>query len=321
MRAGLIAGVAAAVLAACGPPRAPAHAEGPGGTPAISIRASAVTLRPGTLNGLQLLSAVSLTSSHPDFGGFSGLVVTDGHMVAVSDRGAWLLADLAEDAPGLRPVRAGMAPMLGSDGRALDKAGGDAEGLTIRDGNLVVSFERDHRISFHQERGQLGDVVRDRIFERMSSNKGMEALATTPDGWILGIGERPLERGFPVHLLRYSGEILRGWLPASSRHFVTGADVGPDGNLYVLKRDFSILLGLSILIERYALDSDGFPDSASRTLLARMDGQSRIGNMEGISLWQDQAGRTRLTLVSDDNFNGLLRTLLVDFEVLDAPVQ
>ena len=42
---------------------------------------------------------------------------------------------------------------------------------------------------------------------------------------------------------------------------------------------------------------------------------SGIENMEGIAVWRDASGRTRLTLISDDNFTGLLRTLLLDFVV------
>ena len=242
----------------------------------------------------------------------------DGHLIAVSDAGWWLLADVEDTATGLKPAKSGYAPMRDGDGNRFEKAGGDAEGLTVRDGNLVVSFERDHRIAFHIETGQLGDDVRDAGFEKMSTNKGLEALATTPDGWIIAIGEKPAAKGFPVFVLRYSGDIDRSYLPKTSRHFVTGADVGPDGRLYVLKRDFSILMGVSILIERYDLDEDGYPLSDTRHQLARFEGASGIDNMEGISLWVDGAGETRLALISDDNYNSFQRTLLMDFTVLAA---
>ena len=294
----------------------PAFADGPGGTPEITIRSTPVEISNGVLNGLILHGTVELDSDHSEFGGFSGLNVTDGHLVAVSDAGWWLLADIENRANGLFPTNAGYAPMRDSQGARFEKSGGDAEGLTTRDGNLVVSFERDHRIAFHIETGQLGDDVRDDRFEAMSTNKGLEALATTPDGWILAIGEKPAERGFPVFLLRYSGEVDQVWLPKTNRHFVTGADVGPDGRLYVLKRDFSLLLGLSILIERYDLDEDGYPLPDTRKQLARFEGASGIDNMEGISLWTDQHGATRLALISDDNFKAFQRTLLMDFIVV-----
>ena len=293
-----------------------AFAEGPGGTPAIEIRSTPVEITGGVLDGLALHGTTELDSDHPEFGGFSGLNMQDGHLIAVSDAGWWLLADVEDTATGLKPTNSGFAPMRDSEGARFEKAGGDAEGLTVRDGNLVVSFVRDHRIAFHIETGQVGDDVRHNSFEAMSSNKGLEALATTPDGWIIAIGEKPAAKGFPVFLLRYSGDIDRAFLSKTSRHFVTGADVGPDGRLYLLKRDFSILLGVSILIERYDLDEEGYPLAETRKQLARFDGDSGIDNMEGISLWMDGQGATRLTLISDDNFNSFQRTLLMDFTVL-----
>jgi hypothetical protein len=36
-------------------------------------------------------------------------------------------------------------------------------------------------------------------------------------------------------------------------------------------------------------------------------------NLEGISVWRDQAGRTRVTLVSDDNFFALQRTVVMEY--------
>lgn len=293
-------------------------ADGPGNTPAIQIRATPAEITGGVLDGLVLHGTVELDSDNPNFGGFSGLSVQDGHLIAVSDRGHWLLADIEDRPNGLFPTKAGYAPMRDDSGERMESSGRDAEGLTLRDGNLIVSFERDHRIAFHLQDGWLGDDFYDRAFEGLGNNKGLEGLATTPDGWLIAIAERPDAKGFPVFLVRYSGKVDRAWLPADSRHYVTGADVGPDGRLYVLKRDFSILLGVSILIDRYDLDAEGVPLAKSRKRLARFESASGIDNMEGISLWTDARGDTRLALISDDNFNGFQRTLLMDFGVIGA---
>ncbi|MEM6662423.1 MAG: esterase-like activity of phytase family protein [Pseudomonadota bacterium] len=303
------------LAAACGPVATGPGAAGPGGTPGLAITSAPVDIDGGVLTGLTLRGTVALTASPDEFGGFSGLHIDQGHMVAVNDIGWWLLADLDDTDNGLAPDRAGFAPMLDADGAAYDKAGGDAEGLTMRDGFLAVSFERDHRIMFHQGDGRMGDLIQDRAFERLGTNKGLEALATTPDGWMLAIAEEPENGAFPVHLVRYSNEVRLGSLPALTRHSVTGADVGPDGKLYLLQRDYTPILGVSIRILRYALGDDGFPIAETREELAAFESSSGIDNMEGIALWTDQTGRTRLTLISDDNFNLIQRTLLMDFEV------
>ena len=49
--------------------------------------------------------------------------------------------------------------------------------------------------------------------------------------------------------------------------------------------------------------------------------ESRIGqfdNLEGISVWRDDRNRTRITLISDDNFFLFQKTELVEF-VLNSP--
>ena len=301
----VLTGLATAVLA-----------EGPGDTPLLEVRATPVDILNPDLDGLHLNGTVQLQADHPKFGGFSGLLVDSGHLIAVSDFGWWLLADLDDREDGLYPARAGFAPMRDSAGDVLDRGGRDAESLTIRDGSLVVGFERDHRIAFHIQDGKLGDDFYHRTFENLSFNKGLEGLATTPDGWLIAISEKQERRGHPVFIVRYSGEVDRMWLPSDSHHSVTGADVGPDGRLYVLKRNFSLMVGLSIRIERYDLDEDGFPLPATRKVMARMESINGIDNMEGISAWSDEKGQTRLTLISDDNYNAFQRTLLMDFTVL-----
>ncbi len=43
----------------------------------------------------------------------------------------------------------------------------------------------------------------------------------------------------------------------------------------------------------------------------------QIDNMEGIGVSRDAPGDTILTLVSDDNFSALQRTLLLQFKLVD----
>ena len=279
---------------------------------AIGIRD--VDLKAGDLHGLRLLGAVALSADHPRFGGFSGLVVRKGRMIAVSDMGWWLIAPVSDSPAGIRPGAARFLRMRDADGIGFEKRGGDAEGLTIAGARTAVSFERDHRVALYKD-AEAGGEIRDRRFERMAPNGGLEALATLPDGRLLAIGEAALEGGFPMFLMSPDGEVASSRLPVTGRHAVTGADVGPDGRLYVVLRDYVPLVGVSIRIHRYRLGDDGFPDPASRTVLAAFEGSGGIDNMEGISVWTDRAGRTRLTLIADDNYNALQRTLVVDFEV------
>ena len=143
----------------------------------------------------------------------------------------------------------------------------------------------------------------------MSSNSGLEALAPLPGGRLVAIAEGELPGGFPVFVTTETGRLIEGRLPRTSRHDVTGADLGPEGRLYLVLRDYIPLIGVSIRIQRYRLTASGLPDPASREDLAIFDEASGIDNMEGIAVWTDVNGRTRLTLISDNNFNSLQRTL------------
>ena len=44
---------------------------------------------------------------------------------------------------------------------------------------------------------------------------------------------------------------------------------------------------------------------------------SQIDNMEGLAVHRDEAGRTILTLVSDDNYSILQRTLILQFALVE----
>ena len=305
------AAVLALVLTGCAAPVAS------GNDGSITLRQTPFKLDYTSLQGLRLLSAVELSSYDTGFGGFSGLLVDDGALTAVSDKGWWLDAKLRQAGDRLTLSDAILTQMRDSAGDPLEKQGGDAEGLTRRGADTLVSFERDHRIMTRNGAAGLSNALHHRAFENFSTNQGLESLATLPDGRLLTIGEQRKKNGYVVYILGMNGILARGWLPPLTRHAPTGADVGPDGKLYVVFRDYSPLLGVSVMIRRFELAKDGLPDPATREDLARFETRTGIDNMEGISLWRDADGRTHLTLISDDNFNGLQRTILVDLEVLD----
>jgi hypothetical protein len=93
----------------------------------------------------------------------------------------------------------------------------------------------------------------------------------------------------------------RDWL-------ATGADFGPDGAFYLLERRF---LGVAFAsrIRRFDLrDGAGLLDGREvyRSPLGRH------GNLEGLGLWRDAAGRLRAVMVADDNHRGWQRGQIVE---------
>jgi hypothetical protein len=291
-----------------------ARSESP---PVLEIAAVPVQIVPTELKGLRLRGAVELTANHDAFGGISGMLIEPGTLLAVTDDGWLLRSPLVDDEAGLRPVGGEIAPLLDEAGGRLEDSGRDAEALAHAGGALAVAFERDHRVVI-LDGYRPGKTVRADQFERLQYNGGLEGLATLPDDRMIAIAEAETpEYGiWWMILLDAQGQAAARALPTDGPHLVTGADVGPDGRLYLVKRRFSLFSGFSIRIERYRLGPDGFPIWKTRERLAAFESEGGIDNMEAIALWRD-GGRTRLAIASDDNFSFLQRTLLIDFEVLD----
>ena len=79
----------------------------------------------------------------------------------------------------------------------------------------------------------------------------------------------------------------------------------------MLERDFEWLGGFRTRVRRFELGADGL--DGETTLLETRFGE--LDNMEGIAVWQDPEGRTRVLLLSDDNFFPLQRTVFAEYVV------
>jgi hypothetical protein len=92
---------------------------------------------------------LELSSSHKQFGGLSGLRVSDnGNFLAVTDKADWIRGRIVyrDDAP-VGIAGAEIAPMLYADGRPITARGWyDTEALAEDGGFVYVSIERVHRI-------------------------------------------------------------------------------------------------------------------------------------------------------------------------------
>ncbi|TYO85419.1 esterase-like activity of phytase family protein [Oceanicella actignis] len=268
---------------------------------------------------------IELRSSRPTFGGLSGIEVSaDGRrFVAVSDAGRWVEGALERGAnerlTGWRLEI--LAGMLGPDGARAAYSERDAEGLDIAapdlSGPRLVSFERDHRIArFAGPRAPEELLWSLRAWSRMPINNGFEALARRPDGALLAIQEADAGPGRQAaQLLFPDGRVLPLALPREKGLIITGADFGPDGRLYVVDRGLSFWRGFHMRLRRLTLEGARV---IAEEELARISGVMGADNAEGISIWRDGAGRLRALVATDDNFNMLQRTLLLEFILPEA---
>lgn len=255
----------------------------------------------------------------PGFGSYSGLALSaDGSgFTAVSDKGTYVEGRLTRNAGKLSAATVtAQGAILAPDGTPVRRYDIDAEALaTGPDGTLYAAFEANHRVWAYP--GTPGAPPRalpsSAQIEGLQNNSGLEALFTTPDGRLHAIPERSgqLERPFPVYRLDPAGWTTAFTVPRQPPHLVTGADVGPDGRLYVLERDFTGLRGFASRVRSFALGAGGLTDQ--RTHIDTPPG--RHDNLEAIALWRAADGSLRLTLLSDDNGSLFQRTEWVEYSL------
>ncbi|MEM9796228.1 MAG: esterase-like activity of phytase family protein [Pseudomonadota bacterium] len=268
------------------------------------------------------LSAAEHLGSHtwrPDWhgaGGYSALWLDDEGLgfVALSDRGRYVRGtlDRGEDGAVTRVEVAEQGPLQRHGGGALPPGRTDAEGLARSGDSFVVAYEGVHRLMRHPDlSGPAMSIGRPEAFQRFEGNAGFEALAADADGMLYAIPEQSSRPDLPFPV--WVHHPTKGWrvlfqLRRDGRYLATGADIGPDGRLYLLERDFAII-GFRTRIRSFDLTGGD----------ERLELQTRLGrhdNLEGISVWRDAVGRRRVTMISDDNFRSIQRTEFVDY-VLD----
>jgi hypothetical protein len=282
-------------------------------------------------------SGFTLYAKSPFFGGYSALIVSPSgkSLLAISDAGTWLRANIDYDGRKLRGLsEASIGPILGRDGKPLaGNAEQDSEGLALIDGDTskgtaYVAFERNHRIlryPFTPDRfgPPAGGLALPAETKRMSANRGIEAIVPIRVGRLKGTTVLFSER-----LTDKNGN-LRGWLiggPAPGTialknvggFDITDAAALPDGGIIVLERRFRYSEGVKMRIRRIAAKDLKPGALLSGEVLIEANDSLNIDNMEGVAVHRAASGETILTLMSDDNFSALQRTLLMQFALPDG---
>ena len=266
-------------------------------------------------NGTEFQSLYIWRSSDKEFGGFSAIEVSDDgrEFVALSDRGAIVRGQFQRDNGMITGITAGPLEALKNGmGGPLARGRSDSEGLAIGpDGNVFISFEGVARVRIQNgPDGWPALIPSHPDFEHLQNNSALEALAVGPDGTLYTIPERSgrLDRPFPVYRYRNGQWDIPFSIPRNSSYLVTGADVGPDGKLYVLERRFNGL-AFGSRVRRFGLDGSG-----GETVVETQTGTR--DNLEGIAVWRDETGLI-VTMISDDNFNWFQRTEIVEYRLPD----
>ena len=281
---------------------------------------------------LEYRSGLVLTSRFPGFGGLSGLRLDarGERFISISDKGSWFTGRIVYQGhkmTGLDDVEA--APLLGPDGRPITARGWfDSESIAL-DGNFVyIGLERVNQVlrfdfskGFTRSRGEAVPVPP--AVRKLPFNKGLEALVMVPTGLplagtLIAISERGLDpRGNLIAFLIGGPSPGQFSVRRTDDFDVSDAVLLPSGDLLVLERKFSLVAGVGIRIRRIALKSVAPGAVVDGPSIFEADLGHEIDNMEGIDAHVTPEGDTVLTMISDDNFSLIQRTLLLQFKLVE----
>ena len=311
------------------------------GGEAVAVKATPFVLDPATparkrFGKLTWRGGLVLSSPSKFFGGLSGLDFIDQgrKLVAVTDTGAWLMGELAyrNGAPaGLRDVR--MGPLLARNGQRLHKKRYiDAEAIDVLPGRgtnkrVLIAFERRHRIGYFPMTAKgIGAAIRyvalPKGLRKAKKNKGIEAMARLEvgplKGSILAFAERKTDKKG-----RLKAWLIGGKMPGKLKlvdhggYSITDLAELPNGDVVILERRFRLKEGVKMRLRRI-VQNDIRPGAVlDGEVLLQAGPQLQIDNMEGLSAHTSPDGETVLTLLSDDNFQFVQRTLLMQFTLKD----
>ena len=94
---------------------------------------------------------------------------------------------------------------------------------------------------------------------------------------------------------------------------ISDAAILPNGDILILERQYSLQRGVAMRIRRIRLEDIKPGALVDGSTVVETDVHAQIDNMEALSVHRSRSGETVLTLMSDDNFSPIQRTLLLQF--------
>lgn len=281
---------------------------------------------------LEFRSGLVLTSSFKAFGGLSAfrLDAKGEGFIALNDKGDWFTGRLVytgKALTGLADVQS--APMLGNDGKPITtRKMFDSESLAIDGMTLYVGIERSNRIlKFDFRQGGIAsfgeEVTVPPALRRLPNNKGPEGLVVVPkgmphEGALIVVSERGLDASGNLIAFLIGGAKPGQFAIRRTGEFdISDAALLPSGDLLILERKFSLLGGLGIRIRKIPLRAIAPGAVVDGPSIFDADLGYEIDNMEGLDVHRTADGDLVLTMVSDDNFSLLQRTLLLQFTLVE----
>jgi hypothetical protein len=289
------------------------------------------------VQGLIWRGGLELQATVDTFGGLSGLGFTgpDNRLAMVTDRGNFVSGQLIYDERsrplGLVGVR--IEPIRNSRGAELPRAfARDAEALSVieRDGvpaAVRVGFENLTRLADFElvdavPQGPATEVPIPDWLSDTRTNLSLEAVCIAPPaspiaGSTLLLpeevrGEDGWHRAWLLGVVAQRAPVL----DAGERTNPADCTFLPNGDLLVLERGIALLTFHMRLMRVPAAEVR--PNARMQGEVLLETSGSEIDNMEALAVHVAPDGGTRITIVSDNNFNDWQRSLLLEFALPDS---
>lgn len=281
---------------------------------------------------LEFVGGLEMTSSGRNFGSLSAFrfAKPGSDMIGVADTGFWFFGRVERDAKGVPTGVSGfrMREMTDRAGSPIgEKWLTDAEGMALDgDANVIVSFERAHRISDYKISGdEISGPVRNLDFivpgNELRQNRGFETLAHAPEdgplkGALVAVSEKSLDKQGNIFAAILEGPQKGIFKVKRNGDFdITDGAFLPNGDLLLLERAFSMSRGVAMRLRRIEGDQIRKGALADGEVLLEASMLYQIDNMEGLDVWRRSDGALIVSLMSDDNHSILQRNLYLEFKL------
>lgn len=249
---------------------------------------------------LRIAGAWRVTSSEPRFGGLSALAVDRGALLALTDSGVVVRMPR----PGGATSMATFRDLPDGPGDPRRKSRRDSEALArLADGDWLVAFENRNQLWRYDPAFRSGRRVVAFTNQGWPTNRGIEAMTIDREGGVLLI---PEGRGTLIALGNrgeYHSLANDGWTVSDAARL-------PDGRQYLLLRRITIW-GVRNAIGELEPNAAGWRIAVRARLPIGV-----LDNAEGMAAEPIPGGGTRLWIVTDNDFAGYRRTLLLALELV-----
>ncbi len=278
---------------------------------------------------LKYMGAIIIDGTHPAFGGFSDLIVSDSRdsFLTITDMGFWLRGKLLYSKKGQLigvSTEAELGQLLNLKGETFAiKYNADAEALSRAPGSgYLVAYERVHRINHYNSGKELDlsgpptKVSLPQGMDKLSNNGGIESLLLLPNDRLLAIAEGDNIFGSnSFAAIKNDGNWINLEYERVPDFRPTSAANLPNRNILTLERSYT---GPGSLQIRLCVINNPPLKSGSKLIpkeLLRIPKSLPLDNFEGLDTVTNEDGRTFIYIISDDNFSPLQQTILMMFEL------